>query len=110
MACLILFLPPLFSLFIFIFEITPVVSIGLQKTVEDRIAIYKTAILNAKEAGENAKVRRYERGLKVCRIIDQSAAFFLGRNCSNKPGGPQNMLRREHHVDANHILLKFCTD
>ncbi|XP_070601973.1 coiled-coil and C2 domain-containing protein 1B [Erythrolamprus reginae] len=46
-------------------QMTPVVSSGLQKTVEDRIAIYKTAILNAKEAGENAKVRRYERGLKT---------------------------------------------
>lgn len=56
--------------FIFFFEMTPVVSSGLQKTVEDRIAIYKAAILNAKEAGENAKVRRYERGLKVWWIID----------------------------------------
>ncbi|XP_058030935.1 coiled-coil and C2 domain-containing protein 1B [Ahaetulla prasina] len=46
-------------------QMTPVVSSGLQKTVEDRIAIYKAAILNAKEAGENAKVRRYERGLKT---------------------------------------------
>ncbi|KAL7985083.1 hypothetical protein Chor_003653 [Crotalus horridus] len=46
-------------------QMTPVVSSGLQKTVEDRIAIYKTAILNAKEAGEKAKVRRYERGLKT---------------------------------------------
>lgn len=55
---------------------TPVVSSGLQKTVEDRIAIYKTAVLNAKEAGEKAKVRRYERGLKVCWTIDGSATFF----------------------------------
>ncbi|XP_015666386.1 coiled-coil and C2 domain-containing protein 1B [Protobothrops mucrosquamatus] len=46
-------------------QMTPVVSSGLQKTVEDRIAIYKTAILNAKEASEKAKVRRYERGLKT---------------------------------------------
>ncbi|XP_032074589.1 coiled-coil and C2 domain-containing protein 1B isoform X2 [Thamnophis elegans] len=46
-------------------QMIPVVSSGLQKTVEDRIAIYKTAILNSKEAGENAKVRRYERGLKT---------------------------------------------
>ncbi|XP_053169623.1 coiled-coil and C2 domain-containing protein 1B [Hemicordylus capensis] len=38
---------------------------GLQKTIEERISNYKAAILNAKEAGEGAKVRRYERGLKT---------------------------------------------
>ncbi|NXW08035.1 C2D1B protein, partial [Fregetta grallaria] len=37
----------------------------LQQTIEKRIANYKTAISNAKEAGESAKIRRYERGLKT---------------------------------------------
>lgn len=41
------------------------VSSGLQQTIEERITSYKAAILNAKEAGESAKVRRYERGLKA---------------------------------------------
>ncbi|NXF53430.1 C2D1B protein, partial [Oceanites oceanicus] len=37
----------------------------LQQTIEKRIANYKTAISNAKESGESAKIRRYERGLKT---------------------------------------------
>ncbi|KAM6456453.1 coiled-coil and C2 domain-containing protein 1B [Liasis olivaceus] len=50
-------------------QMTPAVSSGVQKTVEERIANYKAAILNAKEAGENAKVRRYERGLKTLKSM-----------------------------------------
>nr|XP_003220334.1 PREDICTED: coiled-coil and C2 domain-containing protein 1B [Anolis carolinensis] len=45
-------------------QMTPV-SNELQQTIEERISNYKTAILNAREAGESAKVRRYERGLKA---------------------------------------------
>ncbi|KFQ86661.1 Coiled-coil and C2 domain-containing protein 1B, partial [Phoenicopterus ruber ruber] len=37
----------------------------LQQTIEKRIANYRTAISNAKESGESAKTRRYERGLKT---------------------------------------------
>ncbi|NXN80222.1 C2D1B protein, partial [Bombycilla garrulus] len=37
----------------------------LQQTLEGRVADYRTAISNAKESGESAKVRRYERGLKT---------------------------------------------
>ncbi|NXE86199.1 C2D1B protein, partial [Menura novaehollandiae] len=37
----------------------------LQQTLERRIADYRTAISNAKESGEGAKIRRYERGLKT---------------------------------------------
>ncbi|NWV74937.1 C2D1B protein, partial [Dasyornis broadbenti] len=39
--------------------------IELQQTLEGRIVDYRTAISNAKEAGESAKIRRYERGLKT---------------------------------------------
>ncbi|NXJ38117.1 C2D1B protein, partial [Ciconia maguari] len=39
--------------------------IELQQTIEKRIANYRTAISNAKESGESAKIRRYERGLKT---------------------------------------------
>ncbi|KAH0618617.1 hypothetical protein JD844_017992 [Phrynosoma platyrhinos] len=46
-------------------QMTPAVSSELEQTIEERIANYKVAILNAKEAGESAKVRRYERGLKA---------------------------------------------
>ncbi|NXM32385.1 C2D1B protein, partial [Oxyruncus cristatus] len=37
----------------------------LQQTLERRIADYRTAISNARESGEGAKIRRYERGLKT---------------------------------------------
>ncbi|XP_044285857.1 coiled-coil and C2 domain-containing protein 1B isoform X2 [Varanus komodoensis] len=46
-------------------QMTPAISSGLQQTIEERIANYKSATANAKEAGESAKVRRYERGLKT---------------------------------------------
>ncbi|KFP44159.1 Coiled-coil and C2 domain-containing protein 1B, partial [Chlamydotis macqueenii] len=39
--------------------------VELQQTIEKRIANYRTAISNAKESGESAKIRRYERGLKT---------------------------------------------
>ncbi|NXJ88549.1 C2D1B protein, partial [Corythaixoides concolor] len=43
----------------------PAVTSELQQTIEKRIADYRTAISNAREAGESAKIRRYERGLKT---------------------------------------------
>uniref|UniRef100_A0A8C3XEK1 Coiled-coil and C2 domain-containing protein 1B n=1 Tax=Cyanoderma ruficeps TaxID=181631 RepID=A0A8C3XEK1_9PASS len=43
----------------------PAVTSELQQTLEGRIADYRTAISNAKESGEAAKTRRYERGLKT---------------------------------------------
>ncbi|XP_055670839.1 coiled-coil and C2 domain-containing protein 1B isoform X1 [Falco peregrinus] len=43
----------------------PAVTSELQQTIEKRIANYRTAISNAKESGESAKIRRYERGLKT---------------------------------------------
>ncbi|NWU60693.1 C2D1B protein, partial [Pterocles burchelli] len=43
----------------------PAVTSELQQTIEQRIANYRTAVSNAKESGESAKIRRYERGLKT---------------------------------------------
>ncbi|XP_009976359.1 PREDICTED: coiled-coil and C2 domain-containing protein 1B [Tauraco erythrolophus] len=43
----------------------PAVTSELQQTIEKRIANYRTAISNARESGESAKIRRYERGLKT---------------------------------------------
>ncbi|XP_010013156.1 PREDICTED: coiled-coil and C2 domain-containing protein 1B [Nestor notabilis] len=43
----------------------PAVTSELQQTIEKRLANYRTAIANAKESGESAKIRRYERGLKT---------------------------------------------
>lgn len=38
---------------------------GLESRLLERIEMYKTAISNAKAAGETSKARRYDRGLKV---------------------------------------------
>lgn len=38
---------------------------GVESVLLQRLEMYKTAISNAKDAGETSKVRRYERGLKV---------------------------------------------
>lgn len=38
---------------------------GLESRILERIEMYKTAISNAKAAGETSKVRRHDRGLKV---------------------------------------------
>ncbi|XP_031458342.1 coiled-coil and C2 domain-containing protein 1B isoform X2 [Phasianus colchicus] len=43
----------------------PAVTSELQQTIEKRIVNYRTAISNAKDLGESAKLRRYERGLKT---------------------------------------------
>ncbi|XP_053325415.1 coiled-coil and C2 domain-containing protein 1B [Spea bombifrons] len=46
---------------------------GLLQTLEERINNYKTAISNAKQAKENTKARRYERGLKTLESMLNSA-------------------------------------
>ncbi|XP_047434539.1 coiled-coil and C2 domain-containing protein 1A [Mugil cephalus] len=38
---------------------------GLESRLQERIEMYKTAVSNAKAAGETSKVRRYDRGLKT---------------------------------------------
>lgn len=38
---------------------------GLESLLLERLEMYKTAISNAKDAGETSKARRYDRGLKV---------------------------------------------
>lgn len=43
----------------------PAASSTSESILLERLAMYKVAIANAKEAGENSKMRRYERGLKV---------------------------------------------
>ncbi|KAG7220920.1 hypothetical protein INR49_017770, partial [Caranx melampygus] len=50
---------------------------SLQHTLEERAAMYKTALQNAKSAGETSKARRYERGLKTLQTM--VAAVKKGR-------------------------------
>ncbi|KAK3534825.1 hypothetical protein QTP86_026432 [Hemibagrus guttatus] len=42
-----------------------VVCGSVEQTLQERIIMYKTAISNAKAAGESSKARRYDRGLKT---------------------------------------------
>ncbi|XP_071348012.1 coiled-coil and C2 domain-containing protein 1B isoform X2 [Trachinotus anak] len=50
---------------------------SLQHTLEERIAMYKTALQNAKSAGETSKARRFDRGLKTLETM--LAAVKKGR-------------------------------
>ncbi|XP_027706587.1 coiled-coil and C2 domain-containing protein 1A isoform X1 [Vombatus ursinus] len=40
-------------------------SAGMETTLAERLAMYQTAITNAKQTGDSSKVRRYERGVKT---------------------------------------------
>ncbi|XP_036704276.1 coiled-coil and C2 domain-containing protein 1A isoform X1 [Balaenoptera musculus] len=40
-------------------------SPGLETTLQERLALYQTAIESARQAGDGAKMRRYDRGLKT---------------------------------------------
>ncbi|XP_049604074.1 coiled-coil and C2 domain-containing protein 1B isoform X3 [Syngnathus scovelli] len=53
---------------------------SVQHTLEERLAMYKTALHNAKTAGEGAKARRIERGLKT--IESMLTAVKKGRQVS----------------------------
>ncbi|XP_074835541.1 coiled-coil and C2 domain-containing protein 1A isoform X2 [Carettochelys insculpta] len=44
---------------------TPADSSSIESTLVGRLEMYRTAIANAKQAGDSSKVRRYERGLKT---------------------------------------------
>uniref|UniRef100_A0A674J5Q7 C2 domain-containing protein n=1 Tax=Terrapene triunguis TaxID=2587831 RepID=A0A674J5Q7_9SAUR len=65
---------------------SPAVSSELQRTIEDRIANYKAAISNAKEADESGKVRRYERGLKTLETM--LAAMKKGKKINEEEMPP----------------------
>ncbi|ETE71271.1 Coiled-coil and C2 domain-containing protein 1A [Ophiophagus hannah] len=43
----------------------PAASSTTESILLERLAMYKVAVANAKQAGENSKMRRYERGLKT---------------------------------------------
>ena len=40
-------------------------SPGVEATLQERLALYQRAIESARQAGGGAKMRRYDRGLKV---------------------------------------------
>ncbi|XP_073213810.1 coiled-coil and C2 domain-containing protein 1B isoform X2 [Lepidochelys kempii] len=65
---------------------SPAVSSELQQMIEDRIANYKAAISNAKEADESGKARRYERGLKMLETM--LAAMKKGKKINEEEMPP----------------------
>lgn len=40
---------------------------GIEATLKERLALYQSALESARQAGDSAKMRRYDRGLKVSR-------------------------------------------
>ncbi|XP_028832307.1 coiled-coil and C2 domain-containing protein 1B isoform X2 [Denticeps clupeoides] len=55
----------------------PSVPGSLEHTLEERIAMYKKAVANAKASGESSKCRRYDRGLKT--LLGMQAAARKGK-------------------------------
>uniref|UniRef100_A0A6I8N233 Coiled-coil and C2 domain-containing protein 1B n=1 Tax=Ornithorhynchus anatinus TaxID=9258 RepID=A0A6I8N233_ORNAN len=55
---------------------------SLETTLTERLAMYQTAIANAKETGDGAKLRRYERGLKT--LENQLASVRKGRSINEE--------------------------
>ncbi|XP_054429055.1 coiled-coil and C2 domain-containing protein 1B isoform X2 [Pteronotus mesoamericanus] len=81
---------------------------GLQALLEDRLHNYREAAASAKEAGEAAKARRCERGLKT--LESQLAAVRKGRKINEdeipppvalgkKPPAPQETTNRSPETD-----------
>ncbi|NXH09638.1 C2D1B protein, partial [Bucco capensis] len=95
----------------------------LQQTIEKRIANYRTAISNAKESGESAKIRRYERGLKTLETMlaavkkgkeinkeEMPPPVATGKNSSNLSQSKGAELENSgDSVDQGmHILYTLC--
>ncbi|XP_065511460.1 coiled-coil and C2 domain-containing protein 1B [Caloenas nicobarica] len=88
----------------------PAVTSELQQTIEKRIANYRTAISNAKEAGESAKIRRYERGLKTLETM--LAAVMKGRkiNEDEMPPPVAKGKSSSHLPEATRVELENSGD
>ncbi|XP_009075984.1 PREDICTED: coiled-coil and C2 domain-containing protein 1B [Acanthisitta chloris] len=74
----------------------PAVTSELQQTLEKRIADYRTAVCNAKESGESAKIRRYERGLKTLETM--LAAVKKGRKINEEEMPPPVATGKSSHL------------
>ncbi|MEJ1286224.1 coiled-coil and C2 domain containing 1A [Cricetulus griseus] len=42
---------------------------GIEAILQERLALYQSAVENARQAGDNAKMRRYDRGLKTLETL-----------------------------------------
>ncbi|NXN93257.1 C2D1B protein, partial [Rhinopomastus cyanomelas] len=74
----------------------------LQQTIEKRIANYRTAISNAKESGESAKTRRYERGLKTLETM--LGAVKKGKKINEEDMPPPVATGKSSHLSQATVL------
>uniref|UniRef100_A0A3B4T9R8 Coiled-coil and C2 domain-containing protein 1B n=1 Tax=Seriola dumerili TaxID=41447 RepID=A0A3B4T9R8_SERDU len=81
---------------------------GLESCLLERIEMYKTAISNAKAAGETSKVRRYDRGLKTLQSMLTSVKKGKPINDEEIPppvalGGNPNVTAGSEPVKERHL-------
>uniref|UniRef100_A0A8B9IY93 Coiled-coil and C2 domain-containing protein 1B n=1 Tax=Amazona collaria TaxID=241587 RepID=A0A8B9IY93_9PSIT len=88
----------------------PAVTSELQQTIEKRLANYRTAIANARESGESAKIRRYERGLKTLETM--LAAVKKGKKINEEEMPPPVATGRSssHLSQATEVELENTGD
>ncbi|NWX49200.1 C2D1B protein, partial [Steatornis caripensis] len=87
----------------------PAVTSELRQTIEERIANYRTAISNAKESGESAKIRRYERGLKTLETM--LAAVKKGKKVNEEDMPPRVATGKSSHLpQATEVELENLGD
>ncbi|KAM3623583.1 uncharacterized protein V6R79_012954 [Siganus canaliculatus] len=77
---------------------------GVESQILERIEMYKTAISNAKAAGETSKVRRYDRGLKTLQTMLTSAK--KGKPVSEEEMPPPVALGGKPNVSAESESIK----
>ncbi|NXK74745.1 C2D1B protein, partial [Amazona guildingii] len=83
--------------------------VELQQTIEKRLANYRTAIANAKESGELAKIRRYERGLKTLETM--LAAVKKGKKINEEEMPPPVATGKSSHLSqATEVELENTGD
>ncbi|KAM6939515.1 coiled-coil and C2 domain-containing protein 1A [Xenentodon cancila] len=77
---------------------------GLESCLLERIAMYQTAISNAKAAGETSKVRRYDRGLKTLQSMLSSVK--KGKSVSEEEIPPPVALGQNANVTTESEPVK----
>ncbi|NXU74786.1 C2D1B protein, partial [Oreotrochilus melanogaster] len=76
-------------------------SLELQETIEKRISNYRTAISNAKESNESAKIRRYERGLKTLETM--LASVKKGKKINEEEIPPFVATGKKLHLESESL-------
>ncbi|KAM3864580.1 coiled-coil and C2 domain-containing protein 1A [Diretmus argenteus] len=88
--------------------VTPSGTTGLESRLVERIDMYKTAIANAKAAGESSKARRYDRGLKTLQSMLASAMKGKPVNEEEMPppvalGGKPNLTAQSEPIKEREL-------